>query len=101
MCGPNKLNRCHQHFSFQVLECSFASSFRKNRKSCLYFVLTVILLKSSTEAVAQRCSVKKACNFIEKNTLEKLFYCEFYETFKNTFSNRTPPVATFYSNSKD
>ena len=43
LCGPNKLKCCHQHFSFQALECSFASSFRKNKKRCLYFVLTVIL----------------------------------------------------------
>ena len=46
MCGPNKLNRCHQHFSFQALECFFLQPvFKKNKKNCLYFVLTVILLK--------------------------------------------------------
>ena len=28
----------------------------------------------------------QACNFIEKETLEKVFSCEFYEISKNTFS---------------
>ena len=63
-----------------------------------------------SEAVAQRCSVKKgvlrnfakftgkhqgqslflikwpqACNFIKKETLAQVFSCEFCEIFKNTF----------------
>ena len=72
-----------------------------------------------SEAVAQRCSVKKvfletsqnskentcsrasvliklqdeACYFIEKETLAQVFSCEFSEISKNTFSYRTPPVA--------
>ena len=69
-----------------------------------------------TEAVAQRCSVKKVflensqnshentcftvslliswtCIFIEKEILTKVFSCEFCEIAKNTFSYRTPPVA--------
>ena len=33
------------------------------------------------------------CNFIKKETLAQVFSCEFGETFKNTFSYRTPPVA--------
>ena len=63
------------------------------------------------EADVQRCSVKKvflnfhkihrktpvsapqACNFIKKETLAQLFSCEFCVISKNTFSNRTPPVA--------
>ena len=65
------------------------------------------------EAVAQRCSVRKgvlrnfakftgkhlcqspqACNFIlKKETLAQMFSCEFRKISKNTFSERTPPVA--------
>ena len=62
-----------------------------------------------SEAVAQRCSVKKAlleisqnsqentcarpqaCNFIKKETLVLVFTCEFWEFCKNTY--RTPLVA--------
>ena len=50
-----------------------------------------------TEAVAQRCSVKKL--FLEisqnsqENTCAQVFSCEFCENSKNTFSYRTPPVA--------
>ena len=32
-------------------------------------------------------------NFIKKETLAQVFFCEFYKIFKNTFSCRTPPVA--------
>ena len=32
------------------------------------------------------------CNFINKETLAQVFYCEFCEIFKNTFSYRIPPV---------
>ena len=87
-----------------------------------------------SQAVARGCSVKKvfldisqnsqentcarvsfliklqveACNFIKKETLAQVFFCEFYEISKtlpqvffcefyeiskNTFSYRTPPVA--------
>ena len=62
-------------------------------KEELYAVLEI-------EAVAQRFSVKKvfleaACNFIKKETLAPVFSCEFCEVSRNTFSNRTPPVAVF------
>ena len=64
-----------------------------------------------TEAVAQSCSVKKdvlrnfarftgkhlyqslqACNVIKKETLARVFSCEFCEISKSTFFYRTPPV---------
>ena len=35
----------------------------------------------------------EACNFITKEAMAQVFSCEFCETFKNTFSYRTPPVA--------
>ena len=33
VCGPNKLNRCHQHFFFQTLECFLQPVFLKNKKT--------------------------------------------------------------------
>ena len=71
------------------------------------------------ETVVKRCSVKKVfleisqnsqkntsarfsflikrqvagCNFIEKETLALVFFCEFCEISKNTFFHRTPLVA--------
>ena len=58
-----------------------------------------------TEAVVQRCSVKKVfleipqnsqentCVFIEKETLAMVFSCEFHEISKNPFLHRTSLVA--------
>ena len=51
-------------------------------------------------AVIQRCSVKKvfleisqnACSFIKKETLIQVFFCEFCEISKRTYSYRAPPV---------
>ena len=86
----------------------------------LYEIILSMIVNS--EAVTQRCSVKKrvlrkfaksrgkhlcqslffnkfaslrpkACNFIKKETLAQVFSCEFYEISKNTFSYRTPLVA--------
>ena len=76
-------------------------------------------LAANSEAVAQKCSVKKvfleisqnsqennrgqsiffnkvagpACNFIKKDALTQVFSCEFWEISKNTVSYRTPLVA--------
>ena len=42
---------------------------------------------------AQQNMVKlQVCNFIKKETLTKVFSCEFCEIFKNTFFYRTPQV---------
>ena len=35
----------------------------------------------------------EVCNFIKKETLPQLFYCDFWEIFKNIFCHRTLPVA--------
>ena len=52
----------------------------------------------SSEAVAQRCSVKKvSCNFIKNETLAQVLSCEFCEIYKNTFFYRTPLVAASVS----
>ena len=34
-----------------------------------------------------------ACNFIKKESLAKVFSCEFCKIFKNTFFHRSPLVA--------
>ena len=78
-----------------------------------------LVLKQQTEAVVQRCYVKKvfleisqnsqentcarvsffikfqagACKFIKKETLAQVSSCEFCEISKNTFFYRTPLVA--------
>ena len=37
---------------------------------------------------------EEVCNFIKKETLAQVFSCEFCEISKNTFSYRTPVVAS-------
>ena len=39
----------------------------------------------------------KACNFIKKETLAQVFSCEFWESFKNTFSYKTALSTFSYS----
>ena len=55
-----------------------------------------------SEAVIQRCSLKKVFLEISQNSQENtrvrvsfliMFSCKFYNISKNTFSYRTPPVA--------
>ena len=38
----------------------------------------------------------EAWNFIKKETLAQVFFCEFCKSSKNTFSYRTPPMAASY-----
>ena len=42
---------------------------------------------------SQENTSAQACNFIKKETLAKVFSCEFCEVSKNTFFYRTPLVA--------
>ena len=42
----------------------------------------------------------KACNFIKKETLTQVLFCEICEIFKNTFFYRTPPLAASRNNIK-
>ena len=68
-------------------------------------IILVLLVLILTEAVSQRCFVKKvfleisqnslenkpkACHFSKKETLAQMFSCEFCEIFKNTLLHRTP-----------
>ena len=85
-----------------------------------------IFFMNSTEAVAQRCSLKKllleisqnsyentrvivsfliklqasTCNFIKKETLAQVFPCEFCKIFKNAYFYRTPLMAASDSSIK-
>ena len=48
------------------------------------------ILRNSQQNVCARVSFliklqAKTCNFIKKETLEHVFYCEFWDIFKNTF----------------
>ena len=42
-----------------------------------------------------------ACNFIKKEILAQLFYCEFWEIFKNTFFIEHMPVTVSSSDKKN
>ena len=39
--------------------------------------------------------ISKACKFIKKETLARVFSCEFYDIFENTFFNRPALVTAF------
>ena len=94
--------------SIQVL----LTIFQKGSLNIPPFMLYRFIGLPLTEAVAWRWSAKKgvlknfakftgkhlshACNFIKKETLVQVFFCEFCEIFKNTFLERTSQVAASY-----
>ena len=52
-------------------------------------------LQENTRArVSFLIKLQEACNFIKKETLARVFSCEFCQIFKNIFSLRTLPLAT-------
>ena len=51
------------------------------------------------EKLKKKKKLPQAYNFIKKETLAQVFSCEFWEIFKNTFFQRTPPVAVSASES--
>ena len=59
--------------------------------------------ENCSEAVVQRCSVKKVFLEISQNSQvadeasAQVFSCEFWEISNNTFFYRTPPVAASYA----
>ena len=64
----------------------------------LYKIVLLEILQNSPENTCAGVSflIKlqvSACNFIKKETLAQVFFCEFCEISKNAFSYRTPPVA--------
>ena len=75
VCGPSKLNLCHRHFSFQALECSFATNFRRNKKT-LYFNKSYFLLqKLNLRILIQVCSFQSMKSPMELNSLFLKFFC--------------------------
>ena len=65
---------------------------------------------AEAKAVSQRCSAKKvflkilqnsrktqvsAYNFVKKENCAQHLSCKFFEIFKSTFFNRTPPAAAY------
>ena len=73
-------------------------------KMLLHYPAGIYLLKVNNRNTEIRCEIsskltvktperRQACNFIKKETLTRVFSCEFYEISKNTFSYWTPPVA--------
>ena len=104
---------CHQDdvavFEKHLKTSRFFQSCQSCYKLCVKTIKIYISLDWFTEAVAQRCSVKKVfleilqnsqestcakVSFIEKETLAQGFSCEFCAISKNTFSYRTPLMAT-------
>ena len=66
-------------------------------KMLLHYPAGIYLLKVNNRNTEIRCEIsskltiktperRQACNFIKKETLTKVFSCEFYEISKNTFS---------------
>ena len=112
MVEKQKDKSCRASFIFFVIITKKSSLF-------YYYFTNTIMISSIMFCVAQRCSVKKlflkisqnsqentcarvsfliklqaqACNFIIKETLAQVFFCEFCEISQNIFSYRTPPVA--------
>ena len=68
---------------------------KANPDKCHLLSIATASIVIKTEAVAQRCSVKKVFLKFRKihKTLAQVSSCEFCEISKNTFSYRAPPVA--------
>ena len=74
--------------------------FRSSHPKVLCNKMFLKIPQNSQESIFDRVAFliklqAKACNFIKKETLAQLFSCEFWEIFKNTFFNRTLPMAAF------
>ena len=96
---------------FLPCKVQWTSISQTHSKSCSHWckIFNVCLIILRSEAVVQRCSVKKvfckngvlrnfrpeACYFVKREALAQLFSCEFCEISQNTYSERTPPVAAF------
>ena len=72
----------------------------KHRSSCPEKFSKKVFFKISQNSQENTCARVffnkdcEACNFIKKEALAQVFFCEFGEIFINTFFYRTPPVAT-------
>ena len=97
-----------EYFQEEISKLIWQTRFFVLKKECVILIVllkTLLLcfrhIKKISEAVVQKCSVKKvfleispqACNFIKKGALVQVFSCEFCKISQNTFSYRTPLVA--------
>ena len=48
------------------------------------------IFETNTSENAANFHETQACNFIKKEALAQVFFCEFGEIFKNTFSTKHP-----------
>ena len=71
------------------MPCREAAAYRCSVKK----LFLEISQNSVSEPLSEQSCKPKAHNFIEKETLAPVSSCEFCKISKNTFSNRTPPVA--------
>ena len=78
--------------------CEFISEqYRSSQPECS---VRKVLLESPQSSQKNTCArvsflIKlqvSACNFLKKETLAQVFFCEFCEISTNNFSYRTPPV---------
>ena len=63
---------------------------RSSRRRCSIKIDNLEILQNSLENTCVRVSFliklqALTCNFIKKEALAQVFFCEFYEIFKNTF----------------
>ena len=108
---------CEEYSNFRIWNRHLQSVTLKFSPKCFWDSWILAYFRFDTEAVVQRCFVKKVfleisqnsqentcarvsfsiklqvCNFIEKETLALVFSCKFHEISKNTFLHRTPLVA--------
>ena len=77
---------------YSSLQFSGAKSYLKNWRISLIYGTWAVAQTCSTENVFWEISLQ-ACNFIIIETLAQVFFCEFCEISKSTFSYRTPAVA--------
>ena len=61
--------------------------------TCAKISFLIKLQVSALQLYSKKRPWHQACNFIEKETLARVFYCEFCEIFKDSFFYRTPPLA--------
>ena len=68
---------------------------RSSRRRCSIKIDNLKILQNSLENTCVRVSFliklqALTCNFIKKEALAQVFFCEFYEIFKNTFFTEHP-----------
>ena len=77
LCGSDKLVVTH-------LPPATWQWFRSSHRRCSGKKVFLEISQNSEENNCTRASFQ-ACNFIKEETLSQVFFCEFWETFKNLF----------------